>query len=153
MTRVLASLVFALLAFGLVTACAALARADDGRELAVVGWHESGPDVVGHELAAFWAVATRIPRRHPMRSQCRRLFEGRSPRSREALRVRRGDARFAGLIAVADAVIRGEIPHRCPMHPQHWGMRSGIDLRRALAFGWRRLDCGDGVRNFFWSTR
>lgn len=152
-TRAVIVVAYVMLGLGLLLACAEIARADDGRELAVVGYHEAGPDVVGDELAALWAVATRVPRRAPMRVQCRRLFEGRTPRAAEALRVRRNDPRFAGLLAVADAVVRGEIRHRCDGEPIAWGMRSGVDLRRALSFGWRRLDCGEGVRNFVWARR
>lgn len=62
--------------------------------------------------------------------------------------------RFLALLDRARAVRNGLVSHRCDADPHHWGMaRSGsIDMRRALAAGWRRLDCGD-TRNAFWNTR
>lgn len=150
--RLSACIVFALLAFGLVTACARVAFADDGLDLARVGVHESGPRVTADELAAFWLVATRIPgRRHPLQSQCRLLFSGQSPRAAEAMRVRRGSPRWSALLAVADAVVAGTITHRCAEPGvAHWGGR--MDRARARRQGFIRVDCGD-TRNDFYRGR
>lgn len=149
--RLAATLLFALLAAGLTLAVARVAFADDGRELAVVGYHEAGPGVSGPELAGMWAVATRLPRAHPMRSQCPRLWAGRTSRASEALQVRRGVPRFAALIALADAVVRGEVVHTCPIAPTAWGGR--IDRRRARRLGYFRLECGPNIANDFYLWR
>ncbi len=36
--------------------------------------------------------------------------------------------------------------------PDHWGMRYGVDMARALRAGWDRVTCGDS-KNAFWLKR
>lgn len=61
-------------------------------------------------------------------------------------------ARWLTVIGHVHALLRGFVPDPCGGHADHWGMRTGPDLERALRAGWRRLDCGP-TRNAFWSTR
>jgi hypothetical protein len=62
--------------------------------------------------------------------------------------------RWLELYETAGLIIAGEIPSACPEAPDHWGMRSGIDLERALSAGWTEIACtradGTPTRNAFW---
>lgn len=150
---------FVLLAMGLALASfVALARADDGLDLARGAAHECGLDCSADEVAAIYAVATRVPRRAPMRAQMRRFFSGATSRpyylhlERAAARPRDWPGpwaaeRWGALLAVADAVVRGELVHRCSVPPAHWGGR--VDRRRARAMRFVRVDCGQTANDFY----
>lgn len=57
--------------------------------------------------------------------------------------------RWREMLRHAGAVLRGEVSSTCEEPPHYWGMPSGIDLRRAMLAGWRRIEC-PGARNAFW---
>lgn len=61
--------------------------------------------------------------------------------------------RWLALYEAAGRIVRGELVDVCASDIDHWGMRSGVDLERAVRFGWTEVDCaaGDAVtRNAFW---
>lgn len=58
-------------------------------------------------------------------------------------------ARWLDLHRHAGEVLRGRVASTCEEPPHYWGMPSGVDLRRARAAGWRRVEC-PGARNAFW---
>lgn len=147
-----------------VEACPARAQRDRGLELAQAAYHEAGASVSADEVAAIHAVI--VARCNgSARCQMRRFFGRRTSRaylldlSRRLVRPASWPrARFdrdawSRLLDIADRVVRGELTDRCSERPAFWGMRHGIDLERALRAGWTRVDCGTGVRNFFWAPR
>lgn len=58
-------------------------------------------------------------------------------------------ARWLALQQHAGEVLSGRVESPCSGPVHYWGMPSGIDLRRAQAAGWSRVDC-PGARNAFW---
>lgn len=161
-----AMLIAGALVLGTFSTCSTAADGGVGRDrglnLARAAAHEAGLSASEEEVAALHAVMVERCGGSP-RCQMRRFFNGRTPRRYLLELNRRGTrpqgwpaARFdrdawLALLDTADRVVAGELQHQCDQPPQFWGMRSGVDLERALRAGWVRVDCGENVRNFFWA--
>jgi hypothetical protein len=166
-----------LAALGWLHACSETVRADEAHDLARVctgeaGW-DRGPDCPAiHAVLTYrsqvrgtsWRSAARAysPGHLGRRRDRRRPWiahlhpSGRQPAGwPQALPWARYRGRWLRMLRYARRIVAGEVEHGCPEPPAHWGMRSGVDLRRARAAGWRELNCtvaGQPTRNAFWAV-
>lgn len=88
-------------------------------------------------------------RREPRRWILELDASGRRPREWPR-RVPWQRDRWLAAIAHAELVIAGSVEVPCRERPQWWGAPYGGDLARAQRYGWRRIECDDGVRNAYW---
>jgi hypothetical protein len=172
------AIVYTLAALGWIHACAETVQADAPEVEALskicvgeAGWEPGADCPAIHAVLAYraqvrrstWLSAARAyspghlgRRRDRRRPWIARLHpSGMEPAGwPQALPWSRYRRRWLGVVEYARQIVAGEVSHGCPEPPAHWGMRSGIDMRRARAAGWRELECGGGkpTRNAFWAV-
>lgn len=148
----------------LATECEAQASVEYQSDLTTIGRclvSEAGP-VLAPDHAAILAVLDTRARRTPHSTAAdiaRRYCQvHRRPVGEHGRRVALMDALDLAdyapeVIALVVGYLRGEtVSAACDVTPDHWGARTGRDLKRALRAGWRRAMC-PGARNAFWRSR
>lgn len=137
-------------------------RATRARVLAVMAWAEGGARVSPGEVAAFDAVVSNRRNGRPyVRSAYSYSVGLRNPRHRWLFGLDPDDVparlpeyvreEWPRLVAVAEAVVRGEVDHECDGRLVHWG-GTRVDahtIRRLVRRGHRRARCPEGYANTF----